>query len=272
MSARDKRTSSKGKAASLERIRNNQRRCRARQKEYIQGLEDKIRRYESDAFDSTTNQKLEKLVIENESLKGLLRSLGLHDDFIVAYGNAAQIAQNFSQTTHRIEHSPQARRCSSRALSPNILQPHLVQNSFCNSRAQCTSDPPSSDVADARRDPSGLGTTDSPLSRELPDLVSAPTCASLVAPMEVQAESFSHATMEALLAQAFGDVLTAEVVSDTTSLCSWAFSLLLKNNSKGYSAADLDLKLRIGYRHGATPTEGCRIDNKTLLEVLAEVS
>ena len=77
--------------------------------------------------------------------------------------------------------------------------------------------------------------------------------------------------MDALMTKAFSNEVTVEDVSDTTTLCSWAFSLVIKSNLKGYSAADLDLKLRVGYRHGATPTEGCRIDNKVLLSVLAEI-
>ena len=72
--------------------------------------------------------------------------------------------------------------------------------------------------------------------------------------------------------KAFSNTVTLENVSETTSLCSWAFSLVLRNNAKGYSAADLDLKLRAGYKFGALPAEGCRIDNKILLKVLAEVS
>lgn len=64
----------------------------------------------------------------------------------------------------------------------------------------------------------------------------------------------------------------AEAVSDTTTLCSLAFSLILKNNLKGYSAADLDLKLRVGYRYGSTLSEGCRVDNQILINVLAEIS
>lgn len=84
-------------------------------------------------------------------------------------------------------------------------------------------------------------------------------------------EQSGQLTMDALMTKAFGNPVTVDDVSDTTTLCSWAFSLLLKSNLKGYSAADLDLKLRAGYRHGVTPTEGCRIDNKVLLNVLAEV-
>ena len=112
---------------------------------------------------------------------------------------------------------------------------------------------------------------DEPPSWGLSDFLTASTHASEVLQMDFQPESFNNLTMESLIAHAFGSVFIAEVVSETTSLCSWAFSLVLKNNSKGYSAADLDLKLRVGYRHGATPTEGCRIDNETLLKVLAEV-
>jgi hypothetical protein len=77
--------------------------------------------------------------------------------------------------------------------------------------------------------------------------------------------------MEALITTALSNTATVDDVSDTTTLCSWAFALVLKSNLRGYSAADLDLKLRAGYRHGVTPTEGCRIDNKVLLNVLAGV-
>ena len=73
------------------------------------------------------------------------------------------------------------------------------------------------------------------------------------------------------MTQAFTNTPTVDDVSDTTTLCSWAFSLVLKSNVKGYSAADLELKLRAGYRHGVAPTEGCRVDNKVLLGVLAEI-
>lgn len=67
-------------------------------------------------------------------------------------------------------------------------------------------------------------------------------------------------------------VFTEDVSDTTMTLCSWALSLVLKNNVKGYSAADMDLNLRVGYIYGATPTEGLRIDNKILLNVLAEIS
>jgi hypothetical protein len=113
---------------------------------------------------------------------------------------------------------------------------------------------------------------DVPLSWGLLDVPAASTAASESIEAGVHFEHFGQLTMDALMTKAFSNAVTVDDVSDTTTLCSWAFSLILKNNLKGYSAADLDLKLRAGYRHGATPTEGCRVDNKVLLNVLAEVT
>jgi hypothetical protein len=58
---------------------------------------------------------------------------------------------------------------------------------------------------------------------------------------------------------------------EDTTLCSVAFSLIMSSNKKGYSTADLDLKLRVGYRYEHATFEGCRIDNRTLLRVLTEI-
>lgn len=87
-----------------------------------------------------------------------------------------------------------------------------------------------------------------------------------------RSESLVQLGENTIRTEAFGNTMPVEDVSETTTLCSSAFSLVLKNNLKGYSAADLDLKLRVGYRCGATPSEGCRVENKTLINVLAEIS
>jgi hypothetical protein len=119
-----------GQAAGLERVRNNQRRCRARQKEHIAELEDKIRRYESASSQSSTDPKLQQLVRENESLKRLLQSLGLGNDFLKAYSKAAQIAPDISRAQLGDGSCCQVKACSSSSLSLDILQvcgPHA----FC---------------------------------------------------------------------------------------------------------------------------------------------
>ena len=59
--------------------------------------------------------------------------------------------------------------------------------------------------------------------------------------------------------------------SDNTTLCSLAFSLIMNNNRKGYDVAEIDLRLRAGYRYGSAPSDGCRVDNKILFSVLADI-
>jgi hypothetical protein len=75
-----------------------------------------------------------------------------------------------------------------------------------------------------------------------------------------------------LMKEMFSNNLKAENASETTTLCSLALSLVFKNNTKGYSIAELDLKLRKGYQPGATLSEGCRVDNTVLFRVLADIS
>jgi hypothetical protein len=58
---------------------------------------------------------------------------------------------------------------------------------------------------------------------------------------------------------------------EDTTLCSVAFPLIMSSNRKGYSTADLDFKLRVGYRYKHATHEGCRIDNRILLRVLTEI-
>lgn len=105
-------------ATDLERIRNNQRRCRARQKEYIASLEEKIRQYEGMSIETTVNQKLEELATENRSLKRLLQVLGLRDEFLNAYSNAVRIAPDISWPLLGDEHCAASKDCS--ALNPSL--------------------------------------------------------------------------------------------------------------------------------------------------------
>ena len=106
----------------LERVRNNQRRCRARQKEYIASLENKIRQYESVGIEPETNRKLEQLATENKSLKRLLHSLGLHDNFLEAYYSAVQVTPNLSLTSAEDESSFQSNIFAPPSLPLNIVQ------------------------------------------------------------------------------------------------------------------------------------------------------
>ncbi|KAL4990967.1 hypothetical protein BDW68DRAFT_153047 [Aspergillus falconensis] len=59
--------------------------------------------------------------------------------------------------------------------------------------------------------------------------------------------------------------------NDGTTLCSIAFHRVIQCNRAGRDVFELESKLRYGYRTPVMPGEGCRVDNKTLLAVLAEL-
>ncbi|XP_014561539.1 hypothetical protein COCVIDRAFT_86444 [Bipolaris victoriae FI3] len=257
----NKSSAVKGKATDLERIRNNQRRCRARQKEYIASLEDKIRQYEGMGFETITKQKLEELASENRSLKRLLQALGLRNEVLDAYSNAVRMAPDISWPPLGDDHAV-SKYCSAPNPSLDRLEPHMPPTAAHEEQPQHTAGQ-SADVSTSKRAFLDLAQIDVPLPWEFSDFHAASASSHI--------EQFGQVTMDALMTEALSNAVTADDVSDTTTLCSWAFSLVLKSNLKGYSAADLNLKLRAGYKHGVTPTEGCRIDNKVLLNVLAEI-
>ncbi|OAL53466.1 hypothetical protein IQ07DRAFT_361496 [Pyrenochaeta sp. DS3sAY3a] len=269
-------SATKTKTANLERIRNNQRRCRARQKEYIAELEDKIRQYESGGSTSSTDPKLQHFIRENESLKRILQSLGLGKEFLKAYGKAAQIAPDISRAQLGSDIPSQTKECSSSAPSVDILQPNLTPT--ITREPQTEQEPALStmDVEAQFEDDyqlfEGLIQVDTVPSWEPFGFLNTSTSALESLQADDQTESLIQMIGDTMRTESFGNTTTAEDISDTTTLCSSAFSLVLKNNLKGYSAADLDLKLRMGYRCGATPSEGCRVDNKILISVLAEIS
>lgn len=60
--------------------------------------------------------------------------------------------------------------------------------------------------------------------------------------------------------------------SESTTACSIAFSMVLTNNKRGYEFIDLESRMRAGYQYGNVPGEECRVLNKVLFEVLAEIT
>jgi hypothetical protein len=84
-------------------------------------------------------------------------------------------------------------------------------------------------------------------------------------------QMLDQSATEAPAADMLESILPLDNTQDTT-LCTLAISLVLKNNRKNYTATDLDLRLRAGYRCGFAASEGCRVDNKILFGLLAEIS
>ncbi|KAG5926447.1 hypothetical protein E4U42_003293 [Claviceps africana] len=79
--------------ANLARIRDNQRRSRARRREYLQDLEQKLRTCELQGIEATAEVQMaaRRVADENVKLRELLHKHGATDDYIARYlhGNAA---------------------------------------------------------------------------------------------------------------------------------------------------------------------------------------
>lgn len=60
--------------------------------------------------------------------------------------------------------------------------------------------------------------------------------------------------------------------SDRTTACSIALSMVIQHNKRGLSTTELDSKLKVGYRSAEVSNEDCRILNKVLFSVLAEIT
>ena len=91
--------------ADLERVRNNQRRSRAKRKAYVAELEEKIRRYETSESESATGHTILHLMKENDMLRRFLLSMGLGSDFLAAYihasGVAGEVLKNAAQSDNQ---------------------------------------------------------------------------------------------------------------------------------------------------------------------------
>jgi hypothetical protein len=86
--------------ASLTRIRDNQRRSRARKKEYVQELEQRLRVYEQQGVEASTEiqQAARRVVGENRKLRFLLNEQGINDSSIESYLQSSGTI--FGSTSH----------------------------------------------------------------------------------------------------------------------------------------------------------------------------
>lgn len=100
-----------GQISSSQRIRDNQRRSRARRKEYIQDLEQRLHKFEALGVQATREVQAagRKVAVENIHLRSLLRLHGVSDQDIHEYlaaHTASVVLQNFYSGTVLETRSP----------------------------------------------------------------------------------------------------------------------------------------------------------------------
>jgi hypothetical protein len=220
-------------------------------------LEAKIRQYETSVDQTSVNPEVQRLMKENDLLKRLLNTMGLGADFLTAYDKASKLAPEISKA----------------AIQPN--EQSCRQNASCKSLENTKTTTLSMSVD--RTLPDQLSVVEDFLPTETLfswdsaiDVPRSPR-ASLGAIPENESGVWENFILPGTYESNAEATLTSEK-SENTTLCSIAFSMIMKNNRKGYDAAELDLKLRAGYRNCIMWSDGCRIENKTLFKVLAEIS
>ncbi|KAK9371666.1 uncharacterized protein V1513DRAFT_428324 [Lipomyces chichibuensis] len=287
----------KSKADDLARVRDNQRRCRARRREYVAELERKVKDFEASRMQPNNAADLLSegvFMRENEILRMLLKSLGLDEQFQAMYMNAELAASKISlaiqgqdSTAHQLP-----------GLMPESPQYGVTYDSIISgfSQGQTTDSQLYSNLTDSVNEwlydeklglslESGIGSSTLSQSSSILNLdvpieataVSFPLAASGAAdtacpqcPQNCLDSTSEHSTFSS---HSIFETAAIDASSGETSIpCSTACTMIVHHNRKGYSQMELDIRLRRGFRKGHTPSDGCRVDSKVLFTVLAEIS
>ncbi|PGH27411.1 hypothetical protein AJ80_00889 [Polytolypa hystricis UAMH7299] len=265
----------KTKAEDLARIRNNQRKCRERRRAYIDELERKVTEFEAKAArEEAEREKLtQKLLRENGMLKNFILSSGVSEDVLQQRLGNVLSDSNINEGSAPISMQTPYTTLGSGILSENVtdLWPssEVTPSSFIDFFTLI------GESEDATLDQELFSGIDQPaLDLSALDLpMSGPVVE--VSDSERAARIFTSTNTRN--SQELGppkspQPTTNEATESSTMLCSVAYRLIMQCGRGIYDDLELEMKLRHGYRKGRTPFEGCRIENKVLFSVLAEIS
>ncbi|KAL2812894.1 hypothetical protein BDW59DRAFT_155093 [Aspergillus cavernicola] len=262
------RPKQKTKAEDLARVRNNQRRSRERKKQRVVELEQRVHQLEAAMIQAPAPG----LVYENRVLRGLLESVGLDRVWLERYLQG----DGLNRLPESVDSGPAV---DSTAVPSSVTQ-------FIGPEPGLSI---SSDITSYELNQVGLvSTTELSLSRAIPGRFDSlgsdfshptQTVESMeMAPNMIQSQAVSDTgfniteDLAGIILNLGGENLSAtSSVNSETTLCSIAFQLIIQCNRTGKDVLDLETKLRYGYRMPAVPGDGCRVDNKSLLAVLAEL-
>ncbi|KAE8328237.1 hypothetical protein BDV39DRAFT_204077 [Aspergillus sergii] len=240
------------KIDKLARVRENQRKSRARKQEHIHSLEQKLVALQEQALQKDVEHRLavQKLEAENRGLRLLFSRLGLPAEIIAEYVQA-------------VEDPNLARKVA----IPALRQSLAVQNQQKNCRSppslpKCQTD----SEAPHAEELGGLSKTD--VSQN------ATRLAQKTEPQvtfDQQVSNQRQSICGCLPDTAAGSRPTSYDVLNTT-LCAIAEELIKQHNRRGLDMAEIQKKLWAGFSNGLTTDEGCRVQNQVLFQVLDEIS
>ncbi|PTU20493.1 hypothetical protein P175DRAFT_0478344 [Aspergillus ochraceoroseus IBT 24754] len=234
----------------LARVRENQRKCRARRQDHIRDLEEKVVALQRDAHRKDVEHRLsiQRIEAENKKLRYLLSCLGLPADALETYlqaGDDPMMAQKVAIPALQRPPAKSQPRCQDARGAPcsatRDCPPVTPSLETPVPRVPCTDD---KKVTNGEK--SCTGDDEEPREPKI-----LPLCA---CPSGDGEES----------------VPASDEVLDTT-LCAIAETLIHQYNTHGVDISEIQQKLRAGFSRGIA-SEGCRVQNHLLFQVLDEIS
>lgn len=274
------------------RVRENQRRSRARKQEYTQELEQKLARHEAAATQNDIQQRItiQQLQVENDKLRHLLYSLGAQPATVNAYllqNDDPSVSQKVAIPRRIESRSPEGPSCTDNAL--NSLQPKQPQqDELLKPQSTCqASREDGSKITIIHQTPSDEESTETNRSEPVddqPSMISPPSSAEPATMSDVP-PSEPAKREESTPARASPGVVPDCDCTDKdadswpesetrygTTLCADAGELIQQYNTLGVDVADIKKRLWAGCQKEVAVGEGCRVQNQLLFEVLNEIS
>lgn len=250
----------------LARVRENQRKSRARRQEYIQELEQQLAVYKAQAHQKDIEHRIsiQKLEAENAKLRHLLFSLGVQsssvDEYLQGHSNPV-VTQKVAIPALPRPEPPLKAACRKRK-SPRSSSVPLKEST---SEYQLDADYL---VAESTRSEQLITNNSSATESELDQDKFHP----------ILAESNTSSGNEAVCGclsdneENVEESWPANESALNTTLCAIAGELIHQYNTRGLDLTEIRNKLRAGFRRGMSTGEGCRVQNQILFEVLNEIS
>ncbi|KAL2826887.1 hypothetical protein BDW59DRAFT_171698 [Aspergillus cavernicola] len=244
-SALDKKRSDK-----LARVRENQRKSRARRQDHLRDLEEKVfsLQKELDRRDVEHRLAVQRFEAENRKLRDVLSASGVTANALEAY-------------LRRVDNPEMAQKVAIPALQRPVPEAHLqIGGTSCTQLSSCAR-PISDEEVVPSDDPEHIvTTTDEPKSTE-PATVSEKAEES----QTPQVHPFCACPEEGPESLPINERIL------NTTFCAIAEKLVDQYNSRGIDVSEIRQKLREGFFRG-TSEEGCRVQNQILFQVLDEIS
>ncbi|KAL2802997.1 flavoprotein-like protein [Aspergillus granulosus] len=250
-------------AEDLARVRNNQRKSRERKRQHVTELEQKVKQLESAAAAAEESMLSMSLARENRMLRSILESIGVDSVSLEGYLRGAA----FGGLQESLESDFMDPAGSVPGMGLVGLEPMSMPT---DQLGPLSGNEPSSSISTADLfNPAALDFS-----------YSAQTLEADRMPLDIfqrQAPAWNtHLSIPEDLAGVLHTLggeasQSANSVNSETTLCSVAFNLIIQCNRTGKNVLELETRLRYAYKMPTSPGEGCRVDNETLLAVLAEL-